>query len=27
MQIFHLCLIISCSCPTVQASKLCLGWL
>nr|AAM53415.1 preCore/Core protein [Hepatitis B virus] len=24
---FHLCLIISCSCPTVQASKLCLGWL
>nr|AEP40155.1 truncated precore/core protein [Hepatitis B virus] len=27
MQLFHLCLIISCSCPTVQASKLCLGWL
>nr|prf protease [Hepatitis B virus] len=25
--LFHLCLIISCSCPTVQASKLCLGWL
>nr|ADH82156.1 truncated precore/core protein [Hepatitis B virus]ADH82158.1 truncated precore/core protein [Hepatitis B virus]ADH82160.1 truncated precore/core protein [Hepatitis B virus]ADH82162.1 truncated precore/core protein [Hepatitis B virus]ADH82164.1 truncated precore/core protein [Hepatitis B virus] len=28
MQLFPLCLIIiSCSCPTVQASKLCLGWL
>nr|ADA81391.1 truncated precore protein [Hepatitis B virus] len=27
MQLFHLCLIISCSCPTVQASKLCFGWL
>nr|CAA59558.1 pre-core [Hepatitis B virus] len=27
MPLFHLCLIISCSCPTVQASKLCLGWL
>nr|AAQ95941.1 preC/C protein [Hepatitis B virus] len=27
MQLFHLCLIISCSCPTAQASKLCLGWL
>nr|AAA45511.1 precore protein [Hepatitis B virus] len=27
MQLFHLCLIISCSCPTVQPSKLCLGWL
>nr|ADA81517.1 truncated precore protein [Hepatitis B virus] len=27
MQLFYLCLIISCSCPTVQASKLCLGWL
>nr|ADA81498.1 truncated precore protein [Hepatitis B virus] len=27
MQLSHLCLIISCSCPTVQASKLCLGWL
>nr|ADA81322.1 truncated precore protein [Hepatitis B virus]ADA81324.1 truncated precore protein [Hepatitis B virus] len=27
MQLFHLCLIISCPCPTVQASKLCLGWL
>nr|ADA81388.1 truncated precore protein [Hepatitis B virus]ADA81502.1 truncated precore protein [Hepatitis B virus]ADA81503.1 truncated precore protein [Hepatitis B virus]ADA81504.1 truncated precore protein [Hepatitis B virus]ADA81505.1 truncated precore protein [Hepatitis B virus] len=27
MQLFHLCLIISCSRPTVQASKLCLGWL
>nr|ADA81523.1 truncated precore protein [Hepatitis B virus] len=27
MQLFHLCLIISCSCPTVLASKLCLGWL
>nr|P0C6I0.1 RecName: Full=Truncated HBeAg protein [Hepatitis B virus ayw/Japan/JYW796/1988]AEK93605.1 pre-core protein [Hepatitis B virus]UPX77296.1 HBe [Hepatitis B virus]UPX77602.1 HBe [Hepatitis B virus]UPX77643.1 HBe [Hepatitis B virus]UPX77678.1 HBe [Hepatitis B virus] len=27
MQLFHLCLIIFCSCPTVQASKLCLGWL
>nr|UYO77406.1 HBeAg [Hepatitis B virus] len=27
MQLFHLCLTISCSCPTVQASKLCLGWL
>nr|CAJ33926.1 preC/core protein [Hepatitis B virus] len=27
MRLFHLCLIISCSCPTVQASKLCLGWL
>nr|AAD40202.1 truncated precore+core [Hepatitis B virus]ABY54110.1 truncated pre-C/C protein [Hepatitis B virus]ACJ66125.1 truncated precore/core protein [Hepatitis B virus]ACX69431.1 truncated precore/core protein [Hepatitis B virus]UYO77577.1 HBeAg [Hepatitis B virus] len=27
MQLFHLCLIISCTCPTVQASKLCLGWL
>nr|AAQ95971.1 preC/C protein [Hepatitis B virus]ADA81408.1 truncated precore protein [Hepatitis B virus]AFB74840.1 precore/core protein [Hepatitis B virus]CAA59555.1 pre-core [Hepatitis B virus] len=27
MQLFHLCLIISCSCPTVQASKLCLEWL
>nr|ACB45656.1 truncated precore/core protein [Hepatitis B virus]ANP43910.1 truncated precore/core protein [Hepatitis B virus] len=27
MQLFHLCLIISCACPTVQASKLCLGWL
>nr|AAQ95961.1 preC/C protein [Hepatitis B virus]ABI49615.1 truncated precore/core protein [Hepatitis B virus]UPX77177.1 HBe [Hepatitis B virus]UPX77996.1 HBe [Hepatitis B virus]UPX78371.1 HBe [Hepatitis B virus] len=27
MHLFHLCLIISCSCPTVQASKLCLGWL
>nr|BAB12581.1 precore/core ORF [Hepatitis B virus] len=27
MQLFHLCLVISCSCPTVQASKLCLGWL
>nr|ABI49609.1 truncated precore/core protein [Hepatitis B virus]ACB45663.1 truncated precore/core protein [Hepatitis B virus]ADA81419.1 truncated precore protein [Hepatitis B virus]ADG02474.1 truncated precore/core protein [Hepatitis B virus]AEY03116.1 truncated precore protein [Hepatitis B virus] len=27
MQLFHLCLIISCSCPTVQASELCLGWL
>nr|AAP57272.1 precore/core protein [Hepatitis B virus] len=27
MQLFHLCLIISCSCHTVQASKLCLGWL
>nr|ADA81428.1 truncated precore protein [Hepatitis B virus] len=27
MQLFHLCLIIPCSCPTVQASKLCLGWL
>nr|UPX78663.1 HBe [Hepatitis B virus] len=27
MQLFHLCLIISCLCPTVQASKLCLGWL
>nr|AAA45509.1 precore protein [Hepatitis B virus]AAQ95933.1 preC/C protein [Hepatitis B virus]AAY24446.1 truncated precore/core antigen [Hepatitis B virus]AAY88779.1 truncated precore/core antigen [Hepatitis B virus]AEY03000.1 truncated precore protein [Hepatitis B virus] len=27
MQLFHLCLIISCSCPTFQASKLCLGWL
>nr|ABJ15817.1 truncated e [Hepatitis B virus] len=27
MQLFHLCLIISCSCPTVRASKLCLGWL
>nr|AAZ05191.1 precore/core [Hepatitis B virus]ADG02509.1 truncated precore/core protein [Hepatitis B virus]AIA96681.1 truncated precore/core protein [Hepatitis B virus]UYO77973.1 HBeAg [Hepatitis B virus] len=27
MQLFHLCLIISCSCLTVQASKLCLGWL
>nr|ACI47660.1 precore/core protein [Hepatitis B virus] len=27
MQLFHLRLIISCSCPTVQASKLCLGWL
>nr|ADA81271.1 truncated precore protein [Hepatitis B virus] len=26
MQLFHLCLIISCSCRTVQASKLCLGW-
>nr|ANP44210.1 truncated precore/core protein [Hepatitis B virus] len=21
MQLFHLCLIISCSCPTVQASQ------
>nr|AEW49951.1 truncated precore/core protein [Hepatitis B virus] len=27
MQLFPLCLFISCSCPTVQASKLCLGWL
>nr|AAD49187.1 precore/core mutant protein [Hepatitis B virus] len=27
MQLFHLCLIISCTCPTFQASKLCLGWL
>nr|UYO77656.1 HBeAg [Hepatitis B virus] len=27
MQLFHLCLVISCSCLTVQASKLCLGWL
>nr|AAZ42269.1 truncated precore protein [Hepatitis B virus] len=27
MQLSHLCLIISCPCPTVQASKLCLGWL
>nr|UYO77987.1 HBeAg [Hepatitis B virus] len=27
MQLFHLCLIISCSCPIFQASKLCLGWL
>nr|CAA06353.1 core protein [Hepatitis B virus] len=27
MQLFHLCLIISCSCPTVQASKLFLGLL
>nr|CAJ33912.1 preC/core protein [Hepatitis B virus] len=27
MQLFHLCLIISCSCPTVQASKQCLGWI
>nr|ACO05213.1 truncated precore/core protein [Hepatitis B virus] len=27
MQLFHLCLIISRSCPTIQASKLCLGWL
>nr|UYO77677.1 HBeAg [Hepatitis B virus] len=27
MQLFHLCLIISCTCLTVQASKLCLGWL
>nr|AEK93764.1 pre-core protein [Hepatitis B virus] len=27
MRLFHLCLITSCSCPTVQASKLCLGWL
>nr|ABI49524.1 truncated precore/core protein [Hepatitis B virus] len=27
MQLFHLCLITSCSCPTIQASKLCLGWL
>ncbi|CAA59511.1 e antigen [Hepatitis B virus] len=27
MRLFHLCLIISCSCPTVQASKLCLRWL
>nr|AAM28640.1 preC/C [Hepatitis B virus] len=28
MQLFEeLCLIISCTCPTVQASKLCLGWL
>nr|ANP43971.1 truncated precore/core protein [Hepatitis B virus] len=27
MQLFHLCLIISCSCPTFQASKLCLEWL
>nr|CAJ33899.1 preC/core protein [Hepatitis B virus] len=27
MQLFHLCLIISCTCLTLQASKLCLGWL
>nr|AEK93852.1 pre-core protein [Hepatitis B virus] len=27
MRLFHLCLITFCSCPTVQASKLCLGWL
>nr|CAA59654.1 pre-core [Hepatitis B virus] len=27
MQLFHLCLNHPCSCPTVQASKLCLGWL
>nr|UPX78232.1 HBe [Hepatitis B virus] len=27
MQLFHLCLIIFCSRPTIQASKLCLGWL
>nr|AAQ95862.1 preC/C protein [Hepatitis B virus] len=27
MQLFHLCLVISCTCPTFQASKLCLGWL